>query len=225
MKLVFPYTNAWSRFLLEKQIVRWIVDKLCTFYQTQIFIMFAMDCHISQSNPCPPSCFLNMFFNVIHTSMPGSSKWCLSVKASWTKPLHNSFPHACYIPHKSHWSLKQYFVKSRVYESPHNIIFIPVLTSPFKPRYHSQHPFLKYPQPMFLPPSARSGLTPSVNIIVDRLWNWILCFVLKSSQFSQVFEEGRIYEQLLCQYQHRWLSVISSVYRNNLDRRRLNRVL
>jgi len=102
MKLVFPYTNARSRFLLGKLIVRWVVDKPSPFNQTQILVMFAMDCHISLSNPYLPSCFLNMFLNVIHPSMPGSSKWCLSVRVSGTKTLHKPFLHACYIPHISH---------------------------------------------------------------------------------------------------------------------------
>ena len=31
-----------------------------------------------------------------------------------------------------------------------------------------------HPQPMFLPPPERSGLTPNVNIIVNHLQNWIL---------------------------------------------------
>jgi len=38
-------------------------------------------------------------------------------------------------------------------EPAHNVVFfIPPLPFPFGPRYHSQHPTLKHPQPMFLPP-------------------------------------------------------------------------
>jgi len=49
------------------------------------------------------------------------------------------------------WFLGKYFVKNRYYEPAHNIVFfIPVLPFPFRPRYHSQHPNLKYPQLMFL---------------------------------------------------------------------------
>jgi len=43
------------------------------------------------------------------------------------------------------------FVKNRDYEPAHNIaFFIPLLPFPFSPRYHSQHPNFKHPQPMFL---------------------------------------------------------------------------
>jgi len=44
-------------------------------------------------------------------------------------------------------------VKSTVYEPAHNVVFfIPVLPLPFSARYHSQHPNLKHPQPVLLPP-------------------------------------------------------------------------
>ena len=68
------------------------------------------------------------------------------------------------------WSLKQYFVKSRDFESPHNIMFvIPVLPFPFRPTYHSQHPIFIHHQPIFLPPCERSGLTPNANITVNHV--------------------------------------------------------
>ena len=43
--------------------------------------------------------------------------------------------------------------------------------------------------------------------------------------FSAEFNEGRIYEQLLCQYQQRLLSVISSVSRNNFEGSMLDKLL
>ena len=84
--------------------------------------------------------------------MPGSSKWC-SIPVSRANASHNSFPHACYIPHISSfiWFLKQYIVKSRDYEHAYNIVvFISLLPFPFSPRYHSQHTNHKHSQPMFL---------------------------------------------------------------------------
>jgi hypothetical protein len=75
-----------SRVLLEKLIVRRPTDKIWTLYQAQGFTMFAIVCHMSlsldQSNPFPPSCFLNVCYNVIHLSLPGCSKWRLSVQVS-----------------------------------------------------------------------------------------------------------------------------------------------
>ena len=149
----------------------------------------------------------------------------LEQKKNYVQPLSPCMLHT---PHISWfvWSLKQYFLKSRDYKPRHNVIlFISLLPSPFKPRYHSQHPILIHPQPVFLPPFERSILTRNANIIGNHLWNGIMCFILKSSHFSQVFDEGTIYDQLLCQYQHRWLSVISSVWRNNLERRMLDKTL
>jgi hypothetical protein len=123
-------------------------------------------------------------------------------------------------------SFKQNFEKRRDYEPRHHeMFFIPLLPPPFSPRYHSQHPILIHPQPVFHPPCERSGSTPNANIIVNHLWNWIICFVLISSHFSQMFDERTIHDQLLCQYQHRQLSVISSVWINNLIQRMLDKIL
>jgi hypothetical protein len=57
-----------------------------------------------QSNPHMLFCFLKISSNVIHRSMPGSSKWsfCSSFMSECT---HNSFPHACYVPHIYHHCL------------------------------------------------------------------------------------------------------------------------
>ena len=80
--------------------------------------------------------------------------------------MHATYP-TC---HRLFDPFKQYFVKSRYLGSPRNIeFFIAVLPSPFSPRYHSQHPILIYPQPMFLPPCERLGLTPNANIIGNHL--------------------------------------------------------
>ena len=86
----------------------------------------------------------------------------LSVQVSRAKAIHNSFPHTCYIPHLSSfvWFLKQYFLKSRHYEPAHNIgFFIPLLPFPFSPWYHSQHPNLKHPKPVFQPPCEKPAFT------------------------------------------------------------------
>jgi len=109
--------------------------------------------------------------------------------ASQTKNMHNPFPmHATYPTYLIVCSISHYFVKSGDYPFSHNIIFfIPVLPCPFRPIYHSLHPILMHPQPVFLPSCERSGLTPSANIIVNHLWNWIIFFILKSPHFFLFF--------------------------------------
>ena len=54
-------------------------------------------------------------------------------------------------PHNVVSFLKQYFVKIRDYEPAHSIVlFIPLFPFSLRPKYHSQHPNLKHPQPMIL---------------------------------------------------------------------------
>jgi len=138
IKLVFLNTNVWSRFLLEKLIVCLLVDKLCTFYQTQsLTLLLPATClwpQADQCNPCPPSCFLNICFNVTHPSMRGSSKSCVSVRVSRSNTMYKPFHRACYIPHISHrlFDLSNNILwRLEIYKSPHNIIFfIPLLPSP-----------------------------------------------------------------------------------------------
>ena len=69
-----------SRNLLVKLIVPQLTNNLSTFYQTQSFTMLQEPATCpcpqpDQSNPCLPSCFLKISFNVFHPSMPGSSQW------------------------------------------------------------------------------------------------------------------------------------------------------
>ena len=82
--------------------------------------------------------FLEDSFNVIHPSMPGSSKW--SFRSSFPNKSYAYFISPCMLhtPHISSfvWFLKQYFVKSRDYEPAHNtVFFIPLLPFPFSPTY------------------------------------------------------------------------------------------
>ena len=60
---------------------------------------------LSQINPfhAPLSHFFKIHFNIIFPTMPGSSKWALSLKFPHQNPVCTSpLPHLCYMPRPSH---------------------------------------------------------------------------------------------------------------------------
>jgi len=57
----------------------------------------------ARSSPCPTSHFLRIHLNIILPSIPGSSKWCLSLKFPHQNPVYASpLHHMRYIPRPSH---------------------------------------------------------------------------------------------------------------------------
>ena len=73
----------------------------------------------------------------------------LSVQVSWAEAMHNSFPHSCYIPHISSFDSSNNICMKISDDPAHNMVFlIPLFPFSLRPRYHSQHPNLKDPQPM-----------------------------------------------------------------------------
>ena len=119
-----------------------------------------------QSRPCPPSHFLRIHFNIL-PSMPGSSKWALSLTFPHQTPVYTpSHPYKCYMSRPSH---------SFRFLHPNNIwwgvqitkllimCFSPYPCSlvPLRPKYPPQHTILKHPQ------CERPSLTPIQN---NRQW-------------------------------------------------------
>ena len=119
-----------------------------------------------QSMP-PPSHFLKIHLNIILPSMPGSTKWSLSLKCPHQSPVHTStLLHKRYMPHPS---------QSYQIDHPNSsgwvqiiklliIQFPPLLYHlvPLGPKY-SQNSFLKHLQPTLLHQCERPSFTPIKN--------------------------------------------------------------
>ena len=106
-----------------------------------------------QFSPCLTFHFLEIHFNIILPSMPGSSKWSLSLRLPHqTLYMPVLSPYVLHAPPTSFWiwSPEQYWVRSTDHYA-HLVVFsIPCYLIPLSPKY-SQQPILEHPQPTFLP--------------------------------------------------------------------------
>jgi hypothetical protein len=111
----------------------------------------------------PPSHLLKINF-VIFPSIPGFSKWSLSLRFPHQNPAcTSSLPHTCYMPHPYHspkfyrlnniwWAVQS--LSSSLYSFPHSCSLIPL-----RPKYFPLHPILKHHQPTFLPQCQQPSFT------------------------------------------------------------------
>jgi hypothetical protein len=121
-----------------------------------------------RSSPCPPSHFSKIHFIIIFPSTPGSSEWSPSFRVSHWNHTCLYFPHTYYMPYpsQSFWlnclidiwwgiqSMKLLIMQS--FPLPCYLVYL-------RPKYPPQHPFLKNPQPIFLPRCERPSFTPILN--------------------------------------------------------------
>ena len=100
--------------------------------------------------------FLNIYFNTILPSMPGSSNCSLSLSFPHQNPVCISpLPHTCYMSCPSHsYQLITQMTFGEEYRllssSVCSFLHLPATFVPLRPKY-PQNPILKHPQPMFLP--------------------------------------------------------------------------
>ena len=100
-----------SRVLLEKLTSSQLVKKRSAFYGTRSSLPHSQvptTCpYLSQIDPVHTltSHFLQIHINIIIPSMPGSSKWSLSLRFPHQNHVHTiPLPHTCYMPRPSHSS-------------------------------------------------------------------------------------------------------------------------
>ena len=153
-----------------------LVKKFPAFYGTRMFItaftsvrQLSLSWASSIQSITPHPIFLKIPLNIIHTSMPESTKWSLSLRFPHQNPVYSSpLPHTRYMPRQSHssrfdhrndiwWAIQ--IIKLHIMQfSP-----LPCYIVPLRPKYSPQHPVLKHPQATFLPQCKRQSFTPTQN--------------------------------------------------------------
>ena len=122
-----------------------------------------------QSSPRPTTHLLKIHLNIILPSMPGSSKWFLSLRFPHQDPICTyPAPHTWYKPRPSHHlDLITGIIYGEEYRSRSSSLCsfspLPCYLVPLRPKYSPKHPILKHPQPTLLPQCERPSFTPIQN--------------------------------------------------------------